>query len=221
MKISLGAIALLVLFMAVPCTGTGEDLPAVGARPPWTLLSQNEDAETGYRVEERKLAGSDYSTFRLEAVLDARPELVAGVAAKNLVDPDYHQKNTQKTILRNDAEAIVIYSYIHINAPFVSDRDVISQVERSYDPATEIHRLSWQAIDEGPPKKDGVVRLEHSEGSWTFSPEAGGKTRAVYLSYTEIAGYVPGWIVNARMNKSMVQGINDLRKAVDRERQVD
>ncbi len=201
--------------------GTTTNLPDVSARPPWTLLSRNDDAEGGYVLQKRKLDGSDFSTFRLEAILDSPPDLVALVAAKNLADPDYHEENTDKKVLRNDAEAIIVYSYIHITAPFVSDRDVISRIERSYDPETRIHRLSWKAIDEGPPKKKGVVRLDHSEGSWTFSPEAEGKTRAVYVSHTEIAGYVPAWIVNATMSKTMVQGIKSLRKAVHRERQAD
>jgi hypothetical protein len=201
--------------------GTTPILPDVSARPPWALLSRNDDAEAGYVLQKRKLEGSDFSTFRLEAILDSPPDLVALVAVKNLADPDYHQENTEKKVLRNDAEAIVVYSYIHINAPFVSDRDVISRIERSYDPETRIHRLSWKAIDEGPPKKEGVVRLDHSEGSWTFSPEAEGKTRAVYTSHTEIAGYVPAWIINATMSKTMVQGIKSLREAVHRERQAD
>jgi hypothetical protein len=41
----------------------------------------------------------------------------------------------------------------------------------------------------------------------------------VYVSYTETAGYVPAWIINSRMNKTMVQGIEDLREAVRHERQ--
>lgn len=193
------------------------DLPEVGARPPWTLLSRSDDPGAGYVIEKRKVAGSDFPTFRLEAILDSPPDVVARVAVKNLSDPDYHQDNTEKAILRDDSEGLVVYSYIYINTPFVSDRDIISKIDRSYDLETQVHRLSWKAIDEGPPKKDGVIRLDRSEGSWTFSPEAGGKTRAVYESYTEIAGYIPAWIVNSTMSKTMVQGIEDLRTAVRKE----
>lgn len=195
------------------------ELPEVSAGPPWTLLSRHDDAETGYVLQRRKREGSNFSTFRLEASLDSPADLVALVAARNLADPDYHQENTDKKILRDDARGIVIYSYIHVDAPFISDRDIVSRVERFYDPKSRTYRLSWKAVNEGPPKKDGVVRLEHSEGSWTFSPKAEGDTRAVYISYTETAGYVPAWIINSRMNKTMVQGIEDLREAVRHERQ--
>ncbi len=212
------ASLLLILFSAAPCLGETR-LPPVSSAPPWTLLQQSDDAKSGYVLHRRKTAGSAAATFRLEAIVDSPPDLVAVVAAKNLVDPSYRQANTDKTILRNDAEAIVIYSYIHIDTPFVSDRDVISRVERSYDPDSRTHRLDWKAIDEGPPKKEGVIRLERSEGHWTFSPEAEGTTRAVYVSHTETAGFVPGWLVNSRMAKTMVEGIEGLRRAVDRDQQ--
>jgi hypothetical protein len=193
-------------------------LPDVGSRPPWTLLSRNDDADTGYVMDKRELTGSNSSVFRLTAVLNSPPELVARVAIANLVDPENRQKNTEKTILRNDDDVIIVYSYIHINTPFVSDRDVISRIERSYDPETRTHQIRWKAIEEGPPKKDGVIRLNRSEGSWTFSPDKEGKTQAVYVSHTEVAGYVPAWIVNSTMDSTMLNGIERLREAVDLER---
>jgi len=247
--ISLAVIVMLVLFLALlsgisvghaesnpclegqdpDCSPAGErtttdlsdatDLPEVSARPPWTLLSRNDEAGADYVIERRKVAGSDFSTFRLEATLDSPPDLVARVAVRNVSDPDYHQDNTDKTILRDDSEALIVYSYIHINTPFVSDRDVISKIDRSYDAETQVHQLRWEAIEEGPPKKDGVIRLERSEGSWTFSPEAGGKTRAVYESYTETVGYLPAWIVNSAMSKTMLEGLESLRTAVREEAQ--
>ena len=212
------ASLVLILSSAAPCLGERRP-PPVSSAPPWTLLQQSDDAKSGYVLHRRETAGSSAATFRLEAIVDSPADLVAVAAAKNLVDPEHRQANTEKTILRNDAEAIVIYSHIHIDAPFVSDRDVISRVERSYDPESQTHRFDWKAIDEGPPKKEGVIRLERSEGYWTFSPEAEGTTRAVYVSHTETAGFVPGWLVNSQMAKTMVEGIEGLRRAVDREQQ--
>ncbi len=208
------ACLLLAMCVAIPCTG--ESLPEVSAQPPWVLYGQNDDSEAGYVMYKRRPVGSDYSAYRLEAVVDSPPDLVAVAAVKTIAHP---QKNMDKTILRDDAEAIVVYSYIHINVPFISDRDVISRVERFYDPATETHRLTWEATDEGPPPKDGVIRLNHSEGSWTFTPESPDKTRAVYVTHTEIAGSMPPWLVNSTMSGTLVEGIESLRETVDRERQ--
>jgi hypothetical protein len=210
------AFLLSILLSATPCPA--ESLPEVSSRPPWTLLSESDDARNGYVLYQRKNDDSAASTFRLEAIVDSPPNLVAVAAARNIVDPDYGPANTEKTILLNDGDVIVIYNYIRIDTPFVSDRDIVSRVERTYDPNSRTHRLQWRATDEGPPKKEGVIRLEHSEGSWTFSPEPDGTTRAVYISQTEIAGYLPAWLVDSRMSKTMVDGIEGLRRAVDHER---
>jgi hypothetical protein len=213
------ASALLLLVSAG--FGFAESLPDVNARSPWTLLSRKDDPTNGYVLHQRETAGSEAATFRLEAIVDSPPEFVVVAAANFIVNPEFSLENTDITVLRNDAEAIVVYNYIHINVPFVSDRDVISRIERSYDPDTQTYRLDWKAVDDGPPKKDGVIRLDRSEGYWSFSPEPDGSTRAVYVSHTEIAGFLPAWVVNSQMSKTMVGGIESLRKAVDREQRGD
>jgi hypothetical protein len=210
---ALFAVAPLVFLLGtIPCAA--ENLPEVSARPPWTLLDESEDAETGYVLHQRKSPDSNVATFRLEATVDSSPEDVAVAATKYMADPENRPANTDKVVLRNDEEAIVVYSYIHIDAPFVSDRDVISRIERSYDPDSRTHRLAWRAVDEGPPKKKGVIRLELSEGSWTFAPGDQGKTRAIYINRTDSAGYLPAWLVHSQMSKTMVDGINGLRRVL-------
>jgi hypothetical protein len=208
---------LLILFPASLCYG--EELPEVGARPPWNLLAESDDSKSGYVLHRRKTADSDASTFRLEAIVDSTPELAARAATRVISDPELSPENTDTEVLRREADTIVVYSYIHINAPFVSDRDVISKIERSHDVDTESYRIEWKAVDEeGPPKKDGVIRLDRSEGYWSFTPEGNGTTRAVYVSHTEVDGYIPGWVIDSQMSKTMVGGIESLRKAVDLER---
>jgi hypothetical protein len=209
-----GVCIFLVLGFASASASTAEGLPEVDARPPWTLQDKNDDPDTGFVLYKRKPPGSDYDAFRLEAIVDATPEIVAGVATANLVDPARSQKNIDKKVLRNDEDGIVVYSYIHINAPFISDRDIVSRIDRSYDRATDTHRLAWRATDEGPPRIKGVTRVERSEGSWTFSPAADGKTRAIYTSHTEVDGFVPAWIINATIRSTMVEGLRGLRESV-------
>jgi hypothetical protein len=204
----------LLLILAFTSAGKAEGLPEVSARPPWTLQDQNDDVEDGYILYKRKPPGSEFDAYRLEAIIDSPPQIVAAAAATNLADPERSQKNMDKKILRNDEEVMIVYSYIHINAPFVSDRDVISHIDRSYDPATDTHILAWRSTDEGPPPIEGVSRLDNSRGSWTFSPEANGKTRAIYFSHTEIQGFVPAWVINVTMRGTMVQGIEGLRETV-------
>ncbi|MCP5045245.1 MAG: hypothetical protein GY944_29815 [bacterium] len=208
----------LMLSLLLTAPASAGSLPDVSAREPtWERYGGSDAGESGYVMYTRKPAGSDYSAYRLEAVLAAPTELVAAVAAKHIADPNNRQKNVDKTILRNDDEAILIHNYIHINAPFVSDRDVITRIERAYDSESGAHQVSWHATDEGPPPKRGVIRLDRSEGSWTFVPAEDSGTHAIYLSHTEIAGSLPAWLLNSFMSDSMVQAIEGLQEAVARE----
>lgn len=59
------ASLLMVVCGATP--GLGENLPEVSARPPWTLLSQSDDAKSGYVLHRRPTAASP-----------AGPSLLAG-----------------------------------------------------------------------------------------------------------------------------------------------
>jgi len=215
-------VALLVLFVAAvflsPTPSAGGEPPDVDARPPWTLIGRDDDARTGYALYQQEHPDSNIATYRLEAIVDSPPDVVATAATKFVADPEFRAPNTDKTVLRADEDSILVYSYIHIDAPFVSDRDVISLVERTYDPDSLTHRIAWRATDEGPPTKEGVVRLELSEGSWTFTPVEPGATRVVYTNRADSAGFLPVWLVRSQMQKTMVDGIAGLREAVERER---
>ncbi len=207
------AAAALASLAALPAEA--DELPPVEAGPSWVLAERDDDPRTGYAMYKRKPFGSDYFAYRLESAIDAEPERVARAAADVLADPEARQDHMEKTILRNDGGIILVYSYIHIAAPFVADRDVTTRAVRSFEAETGTHRLVWSASDEGPAPRDGVVRLEKSDGSWSFSRAPAGGTRVVYESHTEIAGSMPAWLVNVLMNDTMLQGLINLRERVE------
>jgi hypothetical protein len=203
----LATVVALGALMAAP--SPAQNLADVSARPPWTPSKRNDDPRNAYTLYTRELPGSDFPVYRLEAILDAPPTVVAEAMAKNIADVDVHQKNIEKTIVRNEGDVTVLYTYIDL--PLVRDRDVTTRTELSHDPETDVHRLSWHVTDEGPPPKDGVVRLEKSNGSWVFAPSGDGRTRAVYEIHTEIGGFIPAWLAKAGMTDSVVFGISSLR----------
>ena len=209
-------LCFVLLALSPSLASAGQELPDVSAQSPWTLRERNDDADTGYVLYSRKPDGSDFSEYRLEAVVDSPPDVVAVAAARGIADPDFRPRNTVKTILRNDDGGLVVHSHIEINAPFIADRDVVTRVEQAFDAETQTHRLTWSATDEGPPPRDGVVRLGRSTGYWSFSAESEGRTRAVYVNHTDTAGTVPAWIVNSIMSDTMVQGIEELRRVLGR-----
>jgi len=192
------------------------ELPEVSAHGPWVLTGERDAPGAGYRMYEREVPGSDFAAYRLEATIDAPPRAVAAAAQRNLSDPDVAQKYTTKTVLRDDPDATVVYSYIDI--PIVSDRDVVTHTVRSFDPDTGSHRLEWRASEEGPAPRPGVVRLRESRGSWEFAPLPDGRTRAVYESHTDIGGSIPAWLLERLMSDTVVDGYESLRVRVERDR---
>ncbi|MDP6980287.1 MAG: START domain-containing protein [Myxococcota bacterium] len=215
----LAAAALSFTMAAVHAPpATAGALPDVAAREPgWKHYGTSDAGERDYVMYTRKPAGSAFSAYRLEAEFDAPIDIVAAAATKHMIDPENRQRNMDKTVLERDEFGALIHSHIYISAPFVADRDVVTRVDFLSDPASKTHTLRWRATDEGPPPKSGVIRLDRSDGSWTFIAGPNGTTRAIYMSHTEIAGSLPAWILNGFMSDSMVHSITGLRQAVERE----
>jgi hypothetical protein len=210
----LATVVALCALMAAP--SLAENLPDVSARPAWTPSERNDDPLNAYTLYTRELPGSDFPAHRLEAILDAPPAVVAEAMVKNIADVDVHQKNIEKTIVRNEGDLTVLYTYIDL--PLVRDRDVTTRTELSHDPETNVYRVNWHVTDEGPPPKDGVVRLEKSNGSWVFAPLGDGRTHAVCEIHTEIGGFIPAWLVNAGMADSIVFAVSSLRERLRKAR---
>jgi hypothetical protein len=217
-SVATGAI-LVCAALAASLPAGADELPEVGARPPqWSLHDRRDDPAGGYAVYRQELPGSEIPAYRLEAVIDAPPAVVAAAAARTAADPEAREANMEKTVLRDDGDTIVVYSYVHL--PVVADRDVITRAELSRDPATGVHRMRWAVSDEGPPPKPGVVRLARSSGAWEFSPIDGGRTRVVYENHTDLGGSIPAWIIEPMMDDTVVQNFVRLRERVERERRM-
>jgi len=204
---------LLLLLVLAPAV-QAEVAPNAADVADWQLHDRNDDPGSGYVVYRRKPPGSDYYAYRLEAVIDAPPAAVAAAGRADIADPTTAADNMERTILSDDGEVIVVYTYIDL--PLVSDRDVTTRAQRSFDPETGTYRVEWQATDAGPPPRKGVVRLQESSGHWIFSPLEGGRTRAVYESHSEAAGFIPAWLVNSFMTDMAVDGIVNLRARLQR-----
>src|SRR5690606_37982808 len=79
---------------------------------------------------------------------------------------------------------------------------------------------SWVAANEvAPPVKDGVVRVEENEGSWTLTPLDGGqKTGAVYMLQVNPGGNVPKWLADRTNRTSVRDAFKAVRKAATSKR---
>ncbi len=216
------AVIVTVVLSLAAAEARPDTLPPVGAHTPWQLAERDEDPSAGWAVYKRRLADSEFDAFRLEAVIDAPPGQVAAAFRRVVADPERSQRHTTKTVLRDEGDVLVVYSYIEM--PLVNDRDVISRCERVASSEAGAFRFQWRATDQGPAPAPGVVRIDKSDGSWEFRPLSGGvasadarseKTLATYEGHTEIGGVVPAWLVNRLMLDTVVDGLVQLRAQVD------
>jgi len=183
----------------------------------WQLGDRVDPPESGYTIRKCRPSDSDYDAYRLEAVIDAPPTVVAAAARANMADAESAPARSTKTVLRDAGDTVVVYMYADL--PLVSDRDVVTRGRASFETQSGIYRLEWQATDEeGPAPKKGVVRIEKSSGSWTFTPLDRGRTDVVYESHNDLAGSVPAWLINSLMTDAVVDNLARLRARVERDR---
>lgn len=146
--------------------------------------------------------------------VDATPYVV-----KNALD-DYTPKVGQMPymaetkVLKRDARGTVIYN--RTAPPLVDDRDyTIRMFDDSYvrEDGLVVYVARWRtANDEGPPPRDGVVRVDKTEGYWSLEPLDGGKrTRATYFVVASPGGNVPHSIADMGTNSVMADIFTALR----------
>lgn len=210
-RLPVGALLALVFAVSGGASRAVSVSPA-DPDPAWNL-SERIDGPEGHVLLRRELPGSSFPAYRLEATLEASVEEVAAALRSNFRDSLVSPKNMKKTVLREEGNALVMYTYIDV--PLVADRDVTTHAEESVDLETGSHRFEWRATDEGPPPKRGVVRLQKANGSWVFTPLPDGRTRAVCESHTEIGGSIPAWLVNSVSRNTVVEGLVLLRVRLD------
>lgn len=110
-----------------------------------------------------------------------------------------------------------IYIYLRLDMPVLSPRDFIHKVYIDKDarqPWTKgVYASHWHAMPSKLPQRDGVVRLQISEGSWLVTPLPNGKAHLIYKFSADPGGNIPS--IFANMNN--VKGPVETFAAVERE----
>lgn len=108
------------------------------------------------------------------------------------------------------------YSYYRLDLPVVSPRDYVHKVyvlKRADQAWTKgAYASQWHAMPNKLPQKDGVVRLQVSEGSWLVTPIAPGKCHAVYKFSADPGGSIPGFLKNRNDVKGPVETFASIEK---------
>lgn len=185
---------------------------------PWIVASEEE----GLRVEERASADSSLRAFRAEGIVDASPAAcLAAVRAEGFFARTVSHV-AEARVLASEA-AGVRWFYARIDPPFVAARDYTLRVEAAELPSPEgaALQLVWRVDNaRGPAPRPGTVRVEHSEGAWTFSPVDGGaRTRARYELEADPGGSIPRWIARRVQLAGILAAFDELRRVAPRRQQ--
>lgn len=111
-----------------------------------------------------------------------------------------------------DAGARARYEYHVIDPPIVDRRDYTLRVTLDANPAAGLYRRSWSCTrDEGPPPRDGVVRVSVCRGYWLIERLSDDTARVTYWLHTDPGGSIPSWMVNRANTTSIPNMIRAVR----------
>ncbi len=178
----------------------------------WELKAK----EDGVSVFSRERAGSRLPELKAIGLIDAPPAEVW----KTISDYANYKKNMPYTeeskVLSTEQDGKVTLFYSVINAPFVSRRDYIIRLVDESD-GSGTYKVSWTPVKEGPPPKDGVVRVLINDGYWLLEPRDNGtKTFATYYLHTDPGGSIPRWIANKANDTAVPNVFRSVRKVVSK-----
>ena len=82
------ALATIAGLLPLAPLASADDLPPVSARPPaWKLHKMDDDPAVGFSIYRNDLPSSDFDAYRLEALIDVPPAVVAAAAILSVAGP--------------------------------------------------------------------------------------------------------------------------------------
>ena len=151
--------------------------------------------------------------------LAAEGVLPAPVADVREIVTDYRAQQgkvdrvSESRVLRQGPGWLVVYQ--RLNLPIISDRDYTLVVRWGQ------HRgAQWVTFDaasaQGPPPRDGIVRVTEHNGSWQLKAVEGGRATFVrFQTRVDFSGSVPRWMVRGGAAKELPNVFVNLCRLTD------
>ena len=127
-----------------------------------------------------------------------------------------HMKGIQVLQRSTDAEGKVI-SLLHqtTSLPVINDRDVVIRTKTWREGSGKDVRWisTFKAVqDEGPPVKDGIVRMPYMVGAWSIRSAPDGTGSIVtYLTTAEVGGLIPESIADLSKGDALIDLLKNFR----------
>ena len=100
----------------------------------------------------------------------------------------------------------------------LQNRDMICHSQISQHPETKVVTINVKGEPAYLKKKNGIVRIEVLELTWTLTPKPGGQVAIEYQLLSDPGGSLPGWLINLAIDQGPTQTIRGLREHVASEK---
>ena len=174
---------------------------------PWIEANQTDD---GITVWYRDVHGKRIREVKATGVVDAAVDLVWFVLRDVEHFVEFMPYVTEARVL-SEAGPNARYVYQHLDPPIVDERDYTLKITSEKLSDGSYFQYWSPANDKGPPRTDGVVRLEICEGNWTAEPLNPTQTRITYWLYTDPGGSIPSWVANMANTRSLPDLVRSVR----------
>jgi len=172
----------------------------------WELVNEKKDM----KVYVRKIEGSKIKEIKITGQIKC--DLSEFVMA--LQDVERQQAWVESTmdsemLEKTDDSHFVFYQ--STNMPFpVKDRDVVLEYTRSQNSETKTVTIKYKNVDGKYAKKSGFVRVPLSSSIYTINHNSEGYTTFDYYLKVDVGGFIPQWVVNLAMSRSITDTVQAL-----------
>lgn len=151
--------------------------------------------ESGIKVYQAPVSGSDYDEYKLETIIDAT--LSALVAINSDAPYMHHWMDSMESNLQvsGDEQRYVTHTKTKVPWP-AKNRDAVVETWIEQHPETLQVTMTFHSRDNIVPVSKDYERVNLVKGVWVFTPQAHGRTHVVYQNHAEAGGKIPGWIAN-------------------------
>lgn len=165
----------------------------------------------GIKTYSLKRSNTKVNAVKLEAVFQATlSQLTAVIADVSLYDSWVF--NSRSTRLLKQVSPSELYYYSEVVFPWpAANRDFVSHMIISQNPVNREVNIKASNVSGWEPKKNKLVRIDYSEGSWLLIPVSGKEVQVIYTLQVDPGGELPAWIINSFSAKGPVETFKNLR----------
>lgn len=193
---------LMIGFLFVSISLTGQS---------WKL----KDDEEGIKVYTRTVENSDIKAIKVECTIEATLSQLTAVLLDIPASDEWIYATKYCRVQQTISSSEFIY-HSEIDVPWpASNRDFIVRVKLEQDSITKKLTVDGENLPHYLKEKEGVVRIMHTESSWTVTPR-NKYLDIVFTLHVHPGGSIPAWLINLFATRGPLETFRNLRSQVNK-----